>query len=42
MKNFAKVAIGFVVTAIVLVAKAEVSSASTLMLYQPELPKDGE
>ncbi|WP_139192880.1 AgrD family cyclic lactone autoinducer peptide [Anaerobacillus arseniciselenatis] len=42
MKNFAKVAIGFVVTAIVLIAKAEISTASGSMLFQPELPKDVE
>ncbi|MDT8860751.1 cyclic lactone autoinducer peptide [Alkalihalobacillus sp. MEB130] len=38
----AKVAVGWVVTVIVLIAKTEISTASSSMLYQPKLPKDHE
>ncbi|MBB5174195.1 AgrD family cyclic lactone autoinducer peptide [Texcoconibacillus texcoconensis] len=42
MKQFAKVAVGFIVTVIVVIAKAEISTASSSMLYQPKLPKGNE
>lgn len=42
MKKFAKVVIGLIVTVIVFIAKAEISSASASMLYQPKIPKDIE
>jgi cyclic lactone autoinducer peptide len=42
MKKFVKIVVGFVVTFIVLIAKAEISTASTSFLYQPKLPEDNE
>ncbi|MDG5785902.1 cyclic lactone autoinducer peptide [Evansella sp. AB-P1] len=42
MKKFAKIIVGFVVTCIVFIAKAEVTTASSSLLYQPKLPKDNE
>ncbi|MCD8501335.1 MAG: cyclic lactone autoinducer peptide [Bacillaceae bacterium] len=39
MKKYLKVAVGFLVTFAVILAKAEVSSASSIFLYQPKLPK---
>ncbi|WP_084034735.1 AgrD family cyclic lactone autoinducer peptide [Anaerobacillus alkalilacustris] len=40
MKKSAKFIVSFIITAIVLLAKTEISSASTNLLYQPKLPKD--
>ncbi|MCT2534710.1 cyclic lactone autoinducer peptide [Aquibacillus koreensis] len=40
MKNLLKIIVGFVVTVIVFIAKAEVSTASSSLLFQPKLPKD--
>lgn len=38
MKKLFKVALGSIATLIVAIAKAEVSSASSVIYYQPELP----
>ncbi|MDQ0252992.1 cyclic lactone autoinducer peptide [Evansella vedderi] len=38
MKRLLKVFVSAIVTFIILVAKADISSASTLTYYQPKLP----
>ncbi|WP_084787747.1 cyclic lactone autoinducer peptide [Anaerobacillus alkalidiazotrophicus] len=40
MKKSAKVVVGFIITAIVFLAKTEISTASSSILYQPKLPKE--
>lgn len=42
MKKVLKATVGFLVTIIVFVAKADISSASSLTLYQPKLPHDSD
>lgn len=39
MKKLSKLIAGFVAGLIVLVAKAEISSASTIVFYQPKAPE---
>ena len=38
MKKLSKLVVGFVAGIIVLIAKAEISSASAFVLYQPKAP----
>lgn len=39
MKKLSKLVVGFVAGIIVLLAKAEISSASSVILYQPKAPE---
>jgi cyclic lactone autoinducer peptide len=39
MKTAGKWIVGFVAAFIVIIAKTEISSASNLVFYQPQLPK---
>lgn len=40
MKKFMKIVLGSIVTFIVLIAKADISAASSVIYYQPKLPKE--
>ncbi|MCT8139393.1 cyclic lactone autoinducer peptide [Anaerobacillus sp. CMMVII] len=42
LKKYVKAVVGCIVTVIVFIAKADISSASSLTLYQPKLPKENE
>ncbi|KAB7670743.1 cyclic lactone autoinducer peptide [Bacillus sp. B1-b2] len=42
MKNPLKLVVGMIAGFIILLAKAEVSSASSIIFYQPKAPKDSE
>ncbi|MFA9557652.1 cyclic lactone autoinducer peptide [Evansella sp. AB-rgal1] len=40
MKKLIKASVGALITIVVLVAKADVSSASSIIYYQPKLPEN--